>query len=107
MGAGSGWRNVHHLTGILCLKCTDLLVDPTHYIIGVPRTRMTNINHRCDARVYYSSTCPNGSIISGKQQKLLLAIGSNARDWCLGEKQQYGVKGLENTRYMVLGLEER
>lgn len=77
MGAGSGWRNVYHLTCILCLKCTDLLMDPTHYVIGVARTQMTKINHRGDARVNYSSVLPNGTISSGKQQKLLLVLGSN------------------------------
>jgi len=33
---------------IFCLKFTDLLMDPTHYFIGVTRTQMTNINHRDD-----------------------------------------------------------
>lgn len=41
-------KDVHRLTHILCLKCTDLLMDPTHYIIGVARTQMTKINHRDD-----------------------------------------------------------
>lgn len=40
------------------LKCTDLLMDPTHYIIGVARTQMTKINHGVDARVNYSSALP-------------------------------------------------
>lgn len=65
-------------------------MDPTHYIIGVARTQMTKINHRGDAWVNYSSALANGTISSGKQQKLLLALGSNMREWCLGEERQGG-----------------
>lgn len=52
---------------IFCLKCTDLLMDPTHYISGVARTQMTKINHGDDARVNYSSALPNSTISSGRQ----------------------------------------
>lgn len=47
------------------LKCTDLLMDPTHYIIGVARTQMTKINHGGDARVNYSSALPNSTSALG------------------------------------------
>lgn len=89
MWAGSGWRNPHRLTHILCLKCTDLLMDPAHYIIGVDRTQMMKINHRGGARVNYISALPNSTISFGKKQKLLLALGSNMREWCLGEEWQW------------------
>lgn len=65
-------------------------MDLTHYIIGIARTQMTKINHRGDAWVNYSSALPNGTISSGRQQKLLLAWGSNMREWCLGEERQWG-----------------
>ena len=84
-------------------------MDPTHYIIGVARTQMIKINHRGDARVNYSSALSNGTISSGKQQKLLSVLGSNMRV-VFGRGaavQRLPVKGLENTGYMTLGLEER
>lgn len=58
----------------LCLKCTDLLMDPTHYIIGSAWIQMTKINHRGDARVNYSSALPNSTISSGKQQKTIVGV---------------------------------
>lgn len=89
MWAGSGGRNPHCLTHILCLKCTDLLMDPTHYIIGVDKTQMMKINHRGCAGVNYISALPNGTVSSGKKQKLLLALRSNVREWCLGQEWQW------------------
>ena len=65
-------------------------MDPTHYFIGVARTQMTKINHRGDARVNYTRALPNCTISSVKQQKLLLALGSNMRVCCLGKERQSG-----------------